>query len=463
MADVVRDGLAELARLPAAALALVPTTTRTVRQVERIGLPFTPRFLIASSGGVVLENGHVDQAWAEDDRPPSRGVRAGRRGPCGSRRAGRRRDRAARPHRRRPVLLRHRRPRAVHPRARRGAHGLARPAVVAGGPSGGQGLRAARRAAQGARHRPRPGPPDPRARARSRPCWPAGDTWLDAEMLEAADRGWVPAGSEIASSGTPPWPHVTVTDAPGHAAAAQIVGAWAARVCGVPTGAGGRSDVVRRPHGGPGTMPGMTTMSKGSNLPVPAARVRATLGWSSDVEVDASGLLLTSSGRVRSDDDFVFYNQPRSADGSVRHTGGAAREDSVEVDLTALPGDDRAGRRRGQRRERHVRADPRTAPAVDRCGEQRRDRAVRHRRCHDGDGVPLRRALPPERAVEVPGRRAGLRLGPRRAGHRFRDQRGRRARGHSRSPGAVLGAPRGLDRGRRSSAPWAAGAARPCR
>ena len=72
-------------------------------------------------------------------------------------------------------------------------------------------------------------------------------------------------------------------------------------------------------------MPGMTTMSKGSNLPVPAARVRATLGWSSDVEVDASGLLLTSSGRVRSDDDFVFYNQPRSADGSVRHTGGAAR------------------------------------------------------------------------------------------------------------------------------------------
>ena len=84
-------------------------------------------------------------------------------------------------------------------------------------------------------------------------------------------------------------------------------------------------------------MPGMTTMSKGSNLPVAAPRVRATLGWSSDIEVDASALLLTSSGRVRSDDDFVFYNQPRSADGSVRHTGGPAREDSVEVDLTALP------------------------------------------------------------------------------------------------------------------------------
>ncbi|MDQ1663632.1 MAG: hypothetical protein QOJ68_3612 [Blastococcus sp.] len=81
----------------------------------------------------------------------------------------------------------------------------------------------------------------------------------------------------------------------------------------------------------------MTSMSKGANLPVSAARVRATLAWSSDVEVDASALLLTSSGKVRSDDDFVFYNQPRSAEGSVRHSGGAAREDSVEVDVLALP------------------------------------------------------------------------------------------------------------------------------
>ncbi len=84
-------------------------------------------------------------------------------------------------------------------------------------------------------------------------------------------------------------------------------------------------------------MPGMTTMSKGSNLPVSAAGVRATLGWSSDVEVDASALLLTSSGKVRSDADFVFYNQPQSAEGSVRHRGGGGREDALEVDLAALP------------------------------------------------------------------------------------------------------------------------------
>lgn len=84
-------------------------------------------------------------------------------------------------------------------------------------------------------------------------------------------------------------------------------------------------------------MPGMTTMSKGSNLPVSAPSVRATLAWSSDVEVDASALLLTSSGKVRSDDDFVFYNQPRSGEGSVRHVGGGGRADALEVDLAALP------------------------------------------------------------------------------------------------------------------------------
>ncbi|MDQ1663631.1 MAG: hypothetical protein QOJ68_3611, partial [Blastococcus sp.] len=55
----------------------------------------------------------------------------------------------------------------------------------------------------------------------------AGDTWLDAEMLESADHGWVPAHSEIAASGASPWAHVSITDAPGHAAAAQIVEAWA--------------------------------------------------------------------------------------------------------------------------------------------------------------------------------------------------------------------------------------------
>ncbi|MEW2178443.1 VWA domain-containing protein [Streptomyces sp. NPDC005406] len=83
----------------------------------------------------------------------------------------------------------------------------------------------------------------------------------------------------------------------------------------------------------------MTTLSKGANMPVTASTVRAVLGWSpgSGVpDVDASALLLTSGGRVRSDDDFVFYNQPRHASGAVRHLGKQASSDALEVALGAV-------------------------------------------------------------------------------------------------------------------------------
>ncbi|MFI6951480.1 VWA domain-containing protein [Streptomyces sp. NPDC050422] len=86
----------------------------------------------------------------------------------------------------------------------------------------------------------------------------------------------------------------------------------------------------------------MTTLSKGANMPVTASAVRAVLGWSpgSGVpDVDASALLLTSGGRVRSDDDFVFYNQPRHASGTVRHLGKQAGADALDVDLDVLAGD----------------------------------------------------------------------------------------------------------------------------
>ncbi|MBI0380571.1 TerD family protein, partial [Streptomyces albiflaviniger] len=52
-------------------------------------------------------------------------------------------------------------------------------------------------------------------------------------------------------------------------------------------------------------------MRKGGNTPVPADAVRIELGWRAGPgapDVDASALLLVS-GKVRSDGDFVFYNQ----------------------------------------------------------------------------------------------------------------------------------------------------------
>ncbi|WP_243274285.1 TerD family protein, partial [Streptomyces albus] len=88
------------------------------------------------------------------------------------------------------------------------------------------------------------------------------------------------------------------------------------------------------------------TMRKGTNVPVPASAVRIELGWSSGPlvpDVDASALLLDESGRVRSDDDFVFYNQPRHPSSAVRHEGknplGASCTDTLAVDLERVEPD----------------------------------------------------------------------------------------------------------------------------
>ncbi|MEI7033680.1 TerD family protein [Streptomyces pratensis] len=85
------------------------------------------------------------------------------------------------------------------------------------------------------------------------------------------------------------------------------------------------------------------TMLKGSNVPVEAAAVRAVLRWTPGAgvpDVDASALLLGASGRVRSDEDFVFYNQPRHPSGLVRRLPKRGVQewltDTVEADLGAL-------------------------------------------------------------------------------------------------------------------------------
>ncbi len=76
---------------------------------------------------------------------------------------------------------------------------------------------------------------------------------------------------------------------------------------------------------------GMTAMTPGSNLPLPAPRVAVEV--TAPTRLDVSGLLLGESGKVRSDADFVFYNQPEGA--GVRHTSGA--QDTITVDTQAVP------------------------------------------------------------------------------------------------------------------------------
>jgi tellurite resistance protein TerA len=84
------------------------------------------------------------------------------------------------------------------------------------------------------------------------------------------------------------------------------------------------------------------SMPKGSNVPVPTTALRVELGWRSGPGVpdaDASALLLVD-GKVRSDGDFVFYNQPAHSSGAVRHEGkgnaGGRVTDSLLVDLARV-------------------------------------------------------------------------------------------------------------------------------
>ncbi|MER7704798.1 TerD family protein [Kitasatospora sp. NPDC097605] len=89
-------------------------------------------------------------------------------------------------------------------------------------------------------------------------------------------------------------------------------------------------------------------MAKGANIALPVAAVRAVLRWSATPgapDVDASALLLGPAGKVCSDADFVFYNQPRHPTGLVRHlpkqqsADGSEITDTVEAELGKLPAD----------------------------------------------------------------------------------------------------------------------------
>lgn len=78
----------------------------------------------------------------------------------------------------------------------------------------------------------------------------------------------------------------------------------------------------------------MTAMTPGSNLPLNTVRV--TVDVAAPVRLDVSALLLTADGKVRSDADFIFFNQPTGPGVSYRSGGGTA-PDSVTVDTGALP------------------------------------------------------------------------------------------------------------------------------
>ncbi|MGP3988104.1 TerD family protein [Streptomyces sp. 3N207] len=72
-------------------------------------------------------------------------------------------------------------------------------------------------------------------------------------------------------------------------------------------------------------------MTPGSNLPLAAPRVAVDVTAPS--KLDVSALLLSPEGKVRSDEDFVFYNQPTAP--GVTHSSGAT--DTITVETGAVP------------------------------------------------------------------------------------------------------------------------------
>jgi len=98
------------------------------------------------------------------------------------------------------------------------------------------------------------------------------------------------------------------------------------------------------------------SLSKGGNVSLskeaPGLKgVRVGLGWDTRVtdgsafDLDASVFVLNEAGRVRSDADFVFYNNRTGAGGAVVHQGdnltgkGSGDDEVVAVTLDGLPAD----------------------------------------------------------------------------------------------------------------------------
>ncbi|TDB90308.1 TerD family protein [Actinomadura sp. KC216] len=82
--------------------------------------------------------------------------------------------------------------------------------------------------------------------------------------------------------------------------------------------------------------PGLTAITVGLGWDV-----RTTTG--TDFDLDASALLLNEAGKVPSDQHFVFFNNLRSPDGAVEHTGdnltgeGEGDDEQIKVNLASVP------------------------------------------------------------------------------------------------------------------------------
>ena len=91
-------------------------------------------------------------------------------------------------------------------------------------------------------------------------------------------------------------------------------------------------------------------LSKGTNTGLSGSPLEVTVAWTSEgdrrIGLDVCALRLGANGRVRGDEDFVFFNLPVTPDGTVRHCGPAvapspidAQGETIRIDLAAQPAD----------------------------------------------------------------------------------------------------------------------------
>ncbi|GAA2334165.1 MULTISPECIES: TerD family protein [Streptomyces] len=98
------------------------------------------------------------------------------------------------------------------------------------------------------------------------------------------------------------------------------------------------------------------SLSKGGNVSLTKEAPNLTavvvgLGWDArtttgtDFDLDASALLTNDQGKVANDQNFVFFNNLKSPDGSVEHTGdnitgeGEGDDEQIKVNLAGVPAD----------------------------------------------------------------------------------------------------------------------------
>ena len=93
----------------------------------------------------------------------------------------------------------------------------------------------------------------------------------------------------------------------------------------------------------------MINLEKGQRVNVDLPKFTIGLGWDTNssstgsaFDLDASVFMLGENRKIINDDYFVFYNNLKSPDGAVEHTGdnrtgeGDGDDESIKIDLTSI-------------------------------------------------------------------------------------------------------------------------------